>query len=268
MLDIKVLGPLEAVGAGGSVAPTAAKPRQILALLALRAGEVVPVPTLVEEIWGESPPRSALTTLQTYILQLRRLIGRSLAPGAAKFVLVTRYNGYLFPADEVRVDARNYERLVGEGNGAFERGDYAEASRLLRQALGLWSGQVLVDVQKGLSLGIEVTHLEQSRIGVLETRIDAELRLGRHHSMLGELAMLVARNPMHENLCAKFMIALYRSGQQWQALETYRRLHGGLADELGIDPSARLQRLHQAILNADPHLELPEADGVMAGQFP
>src|SRR5690606_792280 len=101
MMRIKVLGPLEATRNGQSVAPTAAKPRQILALLALRAGEVVPVPTLVEEIWGEDPPRSALTTMQTYILQLRRLIGRSSDSGSAKDILVTRYNGYLFPADAV-----------------------------------------------------------------------------------------------------------------------------------------------------------------------
>lgn len=258
MIDIKVLGPLEATENGQSVAPTAAKPRQILALLALRAGEVVPVPTLVEEIWGEDPPRSALTTMQTYILQLRRLIGRTLPPGAAKEVLATRYNGYVFPAEAVMVDAQTYERLADEGNRAWECGDYRSASRLLREALDLWSGEVLVDVQQGMPLSVEVTRLEQSRIGVLETRIDAELRLGRHHVLLGELAMLVARNPMNENLCAKFMTALYRSGQQWRSLEVYTRLRTALAGELGVEPSARLQRLQHAILSADPGLDLPD----------
>ncbi|PKK13868.1 MAG: hypothetical protein BUE48_013635 [Thermomonospora sp. CIF 1] len=263
-MRIKVLGPLEATRNGQSVAPTAAKPRQILALLALRAGEVVPVPTLVEEIWGEDPPRSALTTMQTYILQLRRLIGRSSDSGSAKDILVTRYNGYLFPADAVTVDAQEYEKLAEQGNRAWERGDYVAAAELLRKALDMWSGEALVDVQRGMPLSVEATRLEQSRIGVLETRIDAELRLGRHHALLGELAMLVARNPMHENLCAKFMIALYRSGQQWRALEVFRQLRMALANELGVEPSARLQRLQRSILSADPALDLPETGAFAA----
>jgi DNA-binding SARP family transcriptional activator len=266
VLDIKVLGSLEATINGRSVAPSAAKPRQILALLALRAGEVVSVPTLLEEIWGEDPPRSALTTVQTYILQLRRLIGHALDGGAAKNVLVTRFNGYLLPAEVVRVDAQSYDRLSEAGTRAWELGDYVSASRLLRQALDLWSGQVLVDVQKGMPLGIEVTRLEQSCIGVLETRIDADLRLRRHHALLGELAVLIARNPMHENLCAKFMVALYRSGQQWRALEVFAGLRRALADELGIEPSARMQRLQHALLVSDPSLDLPES-GVLVDQL-
>lgn len=258
-MEIKVLGPLEATANGQSVAPTAAKPRQVLALLALRAGEVVSVRTLLEEIWGENPPRSALTTLQTYILQLRRRIGRALSPGSAKVILVTRYNSYLFPSDAVSVDAQVYERLSEGGTRAWELGDYVSASRMLRQALDLWSGQVLVDVQKGMPLNIEITRLEQSRLGILETRIDADLRLGRHHALLGELAMLTARNPMHENLCAKFMIALYRSGQQWRALDVYRDLRKVLAEELGVEPAARMQRLQRAILSADSKLDMPES---------
>jgi len=258
MLEIKVLGPLEAVGKTQSIVPTAGKPRQILALLALRAGEVVPVSTLIEEIWGENPPRSALTTMQTYILQLRRLIGQ-IAPGLAKEVLITRYNGYLLAAKSVRVDAHVYADLAAAANRCYEAGDYAEAARLSRQALTLWSGQVLIDVQKGMPLEIEVTCLEQSRISLLEIRIDAELRLGRHQAVLGELSMLVARNPMHENLCAMLMTALYRSGQQWRALGVFRQLRAALTAELGVEPSARLQRLQHAILTADPSLELPES---------
>lgn len=256
MLEIKVLGPLEATGDGRSIAPTAVKPRQILALLALRAGEVVPVATLLEEIWGESPPPSALTTLQTYILQLRRLIGQTVPPGAAKDILVTRYNGYLFPAETMIVDAQVYDELAIDAAHAAERGDHLEAYRLARQALDLWSGEALVDVMRGMQLSIEVTRLEQSRIGLLETRIEAELNLGRHHALLGELAMLVARNPLHENLCAKFMIALHRSGQRGRALEVFHGMRRVLGEELGLRPSVRLQQLQQAILTSDPALEL------------
>ncbi|MGQ4365381.1 AfsR/SARP family transcriptional regulator [Streptomyces sp. AK04-3B] len=255
MLEINVLGPMEATGAGRCIAPTAAKPRQVLALLALRAGEVVSVSTLVEEIWGEKPPRSALTTLQTYILQLRRLIGRVVLSGSAKDVLLTRYNGYLFAPEAVMVDAQLYDGLVDEANQASENGDHVEAYRVARQALDLWSGDALIDVLRGVHLSIEATRLEQSRLGLLETRIAAELHLGRHHMLLGELAVLVARNPMHENFCAKLMIALYRSGQRWRALEVYQRVRSELADELGLEPSARLQQLQHGILSADPALD-------------
>lgn len=264
-MQIKVLGPLEATENGKSIVPTAAKPRQILALLAIRAGEVVSVPTILEEIWGEDPPRSALTTLQTYILQLRRLIERARQAGDAKEVLATKFNGYVIPSAAVTVDAREYERLAEAGTRAWELGDYPSASRMLREALDLWSGEALVDVQCGMSLTIEVTSLEQGRMGTLETRVDADLRLGRHHAMLGELAVLTARNPMHENLCAKFMLALYRAGQQWRALEVFCQLRNFLTEELGVEPSARMQRLQQAILSSDAALELPE-DRPVAGQ--
>ncbi len=261
MLEIKVLGPFEATARDRSVVPTAAKPRQIFALLALRAGSVVPVPTLVEEIWGEVPPRSALTTLQTYILQLRRLIG-SVAPGQAKDILITRYNGYLLTADGVSVDAHAYGKRADQANQSWDSGDYHTASRLSREALRLWSGPALIDVHKGMPLEIEATCLEQSRIGLLETRIDADLRLGRHQALLGELSSLVARNPIHENLSAHFMIALYRAGQPWRALEVFRRLRAMLDNELCVEPSSRLQRLHQQILSASPALEFSPAPGL------
>ncbi|MCU1470905.1 MAG: transcriptional regulator, family [Glaciihabitans sp.] len=257
MLDIEILGPLEVSLSGKPLVWTAAKPRQVLALLALRAGEVVSVPNLIEEIWEENPPRSAITTLQTYILQLRRLIDGNSFPGAAKHILVTRYNGYMFATDSVTVDVQTYQKLTDAAHHAWEEGNYQEVSGLAREALGLWSGQVLIDVQKGAFLEVEATFLEQSRIGLLEIRVDAELRLGRHQGLLGELAVLCARNPMHENLCALFIIALYRSGQQGRALEVFKQLRTVLARELGVEPSARLQRLQHSILSADPKLDLP-----------
>lgn len=258
-MDIKVLGPLEARHNGRSITPSAHKPRQILALLALQAGHVVTVPALVEELWGMRPPRSALTTLQTYILQLRRRIGATLhAEGSsAKDVLVTSYGGYLLDVDPEQVDAQHYERLAADGARALEMGDYVNGSKLLRSALGLWRGQMLVDVHIGLRLGVEMTRLEESRLWVLEGCIDADLRLGRHHSLLSELAVLTSRYPMHENLCAQYMIALHRAGRQWRALDVFKSLRGTLVEELGVEPSARLQQLQRAILNSDPSLDLP-----------
>jgi DNA-binding SARP family transcriptional activator len=256
-VDIKVLGPLEAYQNGRTIAPSAAKPRQILALLALQVGQVVTVPALIEELWGMNPPRSALTTLQTYIMQLRRRIEAALSTtsaGGAKEVLVTRYGGYMLELTPEDVDVQRYERLAVAGTRALEQGDNEAGSRLLRAALEIWRGQVLVDVQIGLRLGIEVTRLEESRLAVLESRIEADLRIGRHNTLLSELAVLAARYPIHENLCAQYMIALYRSGRHWRALEIFKSLRQTLVDELGVEPSARLQHLQRAILNSDPSL--------------
>lgn len=259
-MEIKVLGPLEAHLDGQSVAPTAAKPRQVLALLALQAGQVVPVPLIMEELWGVSPPRSATTTLQTYVLQLRRLIGSAMGgpgPAAAKDVLATRYNGYLLDVAPGGVDVKAYERLLAAGRRALDDGALEVASSTLRAALDLWRGQALVDVQIGMRLGFEVAWLEESRLGALESRIDADLRLGRHSQLLSELAVLTARSPMNENLRGQFMVALYRSGRQWQALEVFRSLRQALVEELGIEPSTRLQALQHAILSSDPGLDDP-----------
>jgi SARP family transcriptional regulator, regulator of embCAB operon len=256
-MEIKVLGPLEAQVHGRSITPTAGKPRQVLALLALEAGQVVIVPTLIEELWGTRPPRSALTTLQTYILHLRRMIGTALAGaggGAAKDVLVTRRGGYLLDLQDGSVDVQAYERLAAAGVRRSEVGDYEGASRLLRSALGVWRGQALVDVPVGLRLGIEVIRLEESRLGALEVCIDADLRLGRHYTLLAELAKMNASYPMHENLCAQFMLALYRAGQQWRALDAYKKLRDTLVSELGVEPSTPLQDMQRAILRSDPVL--------------
>ncbi|MCM2414186.1 MULTISPECIES: AfsR/SARP family transcriptional regulator [unclassified Streptomyces] len=261
-MEIKVLGPLVAESGGTSVVPSAGKPRQILALLSVYANQVMPVPTLMEEIWGADMPRSALTTLQTYILQLRRLITHALGPDSpytAREVLATRHGGYLLEVIPGAVDVHEYDRLAATGRSAGESGDDETAAALYREALGMWRGPALVDVRLGPLLEIELVRLEESRLGVLEQRIDSDLRLGRHMQLLAELTSLTARHPMHEGLHAQCMVALYRSGRQWQALDVYQNLRRELADGLGLDPSARLQHLHHAVLAADPALDSHQA---------
>ncbi|MFD3700129.1 BTAD domain-containing putative transcriptional regulator [Streptomyces sp. NPDC058646] len=258
-MKIEVLGSLHAEVNGVSVVPTAGKPRQILALLALYPGRVVPVPTLMEEIWGTDLPRSGLTTLQTYIHQLRRRLGAAMgpqAPGSAKDVLVTRYGGYLLQVPPEAVDVHAYERLVAEGRQAFEDGEDAYASMCLREALDLWEGPALVDVRVGPILEIEVMRLEESRLVALERRIDADLRLGRHAELIAELSDVIARYPQHEGLHSQAMLALYRAGRQASALDVYRRVRHRLHAELGVEPSPQLQRLHQAMLAVDPLLDV------------
>ncbi|MFE6975931.1 BTAD domain-containing putative transcriptional regulator [Streptomyces sp. NPDC057682] len=254
-MDIDALGALEVRENGVSITPTAPKPRQVLALLALHADQVVPVSVLVEELWGSKPPRSARTTLQTYVLQVRDLIAVALLKDpsdrparTSKEVLVTAPGGYMLVSGDGVSDVREFDRLAGIGYRAMDAGDFPRAAETLRQALDLWTGEPFSGVQAGAQLGMEVKRLEETRLCALDQRIDADLRLGRHRELLAELTVLVSRYRTHENLHAQFMIALHRSGRRGEALGLYRRLRNTLVHELGIEPSARLARLQKSLL--------------------
>jgi DNA-binding SARP family transcriptional activator len=264
-VDIDVLGTLAVRLEGVSITPTAPKPRQVLALLALRAGQVVPVGVLAEELWGSRPPRSARATLQTYILQLRELISAALENGAengagagagrrrqAKDVLLTVPGGYLLKSGEGVSDVREFERLAGCGYRAMDAEDYPQAARLLRQALELWTGPPLADVHTGPQLRTEARRLEESRLCALDQRVDADLRLGRHRELLAELTVLISQYPMHESLCAQYMLALYRSGRRGEALDAYQRLRAALVHAMGLEPSPALAKLQRSLLMSGP----------------
>ncbi|GAA1374966.1 AfsR/SARP family transcriptional regulator [Streptomyces beijiangensis] len=256
-MDIDVLGTLEVREQGVSVTPTAPKPRQVLALLALHADHVVPVATLTEELWGSEPPRSARPTLQTYILQLRELIGAALEQGGepqrnAKDILMTVPGGYLLKTRDGTSDVREFDRLAGAGYRSMDSEDYREAAARLREALALWSGPALGDIQAGLHLEPQVKRLEESRLCALDQRIEADLRLGRHRELLAELTVIVSRYPTHESLCSQYMLALYRSGRRGEALNAYQRLRTTLVQTLGLEPSSALAKLQRAILVSGP----------------
>ncbi|MEV1080696.1 AfsR/SARP family transcriptional regulator [Streptomyces sp. NPDC050211] len=284
-MDIALLGPLGARIGQASVVPSAAKPRKVLALLGLHCGRPVSVSTLVDELWEDRPPRSAEATLHTYVKQLRRLIAHALelnAPQRGAGNCATSHNGaadnrrqnaalpgrlgprdvlrrvpggYLLDAPTESTDATRFERLAAAGRRAIEEGVDDEGCALLMQALRLWRGPVLADVEPGFILRAETLRLEELRMAALEERFDAELRLGRHRVVLGELASLASRFPLHEALHAQLILALHRSGRSWQALETFRSLRRTLADELGLEPSSRLRELHEAVLRGDPALD-------------
>ncbi|WP_210594144.1 AfsR/SARP family transcriptional regulator [Streptomyces sp. GESEQ-35] len=267
-MDIAVLGALDVRENGVSVTPTAPKPRQVLALLALHADQVVPVATLIEELWGERPPRSSRTTLQTYVLQLRELLSAAVGRDAedapartAKDVLVTLPGGYLLNTSGGASDVREFERLAGTGYRAMDAGDFAGAARQLRDALTLWTGSALADVQTGVQLEMETRRLEETRLCALDQRIEADLRLGRHRELLGELTVLVSRYRTHENLHGQFMLALHRSGRRSEALDVYQRLRTALVRELGLEPSAGLRRMQRSILMAGPEPTLGAGAG-------
>ncbi|WP_042411330.1 AfsR/SARP family transcriptional regulator [Streptacidiphilus carbonis] len=265
-MEIDVLGVLRVTENGVSVTPTAPKPRQVLAVLALHADQVVPVATLTEELWGDCPPRSARTTLQTYILQLRDLISSALDPAAAaagrtaKHILVTSPGGYRLNTYGGTIDVREFERLAGLGYRAMDAGDFSGAARQLREALALWGSSALADVQTGPQLEMECRRLEEIRLCALDQRIEADLRLGRHRELLGELTMLVSRYRTHENLHSQLMLALYRSGRRSEALEVYQRLRQALVRELSLEPSAALRRMQRSILMAGPEAASAGAD--------
>lgn len=255
-ISIEVLGPLSVRLDYVPVMPRAAKPRQVLALLALNAGRVVTISTLIEELWGDQPPPSALTTVQTYVLELRKRMAAAIGPDHdPKRVLRTRHNGYLLDVRAGQSDVEEFSALARAGRAASEGGNYREAAEQLGRALALWRGAVLVDVRKGRVLELEAMALDEARLAVLSRRIEADLNLGRHADVLGELTALSARHPLNENFSAQLITALYRTGHAARALQAFSRLRSTLIDELGIEPSAQLQRLQRAVLSRDPSLD-------------
>lgn len=249
-ISIQLLGPLSASLEDHTITPNAAKQRQVLALLAVNAGQAVTVSTLIEELWGDRPPRSSATTLQTYIFHLRNSLAVDMSrERVANELLRTRHSGYEL---ECRTDIQEFRLLARAGREAAEVGDPQAVSELLGRALDLWRGPALSDVRQGRILETEAASLEETRLGVLERRIQADLVLHRQADILGELTMLVARHPLNENFWGLLITALYRAGHAARALDAFQRLRTILDDELGIHPSLRLQRLYQAILSGDP----------------
>jgi DNA-binding SARP family transcriptional activator len=246
---LRILGPLELIGAAGPVRLGAAKERCLLAVLALHLGEAISQDQLAEALWGEHAPRSATNALQNYVLRLRRAF--RVVEGVQ---IVTDPAGYRLQAPADVVDARLAERLVAEGREATAAGDPATAARLLREALGLWRGRALAEFADQPFAQAEAARLEELRESAREDLVDAELGLGRHHDLVGELEVMVASHPLRERRWAQLLLARYRDGRQAEALDGFRALRRTLRDELGVDPSPELQDLQDRILHHDPAL--------------
>ena len=232
---------------GRAVELTWRKRRSLLALLLLKAGEVVSTDRLVEELWAGKPPKAALGSLQNLVSDLRKALGRD--------TVKTRAPGYVLDVDPECIDLHRFERLVAQ---AAEGGDAERRSALLHEALALWRGDPLADLAFEPFAHVEIARLEELRTVAREELVAAELELGRHAQLVGELETLVSANPLRERLRAQLMLALYRSGRQAEALDAYRAARETLVEELGIEPSPELQRLEQSILRHDTDLDLPE----------
>ncbi|WP_232733941.1 AfsR/SARP family transcriptional regulator [Kitasatospora sp. CB02891] len=252
-IRVEVLGPF-AIGVDGrSVVPTASKPRTVLALLSVRPGQVVPASTLIRELWSGRPPASAAATLQTYVFQLRR---RLRGAGLSSRLISTVRGGYRLELRPEAFDVHEYHSLAALGDRAAALGAHEDAARLLREALRLWRGPgALLDVERGPALEPEAQQLELSRSALTGRRIDAELAIGRHAELLGELAALTVQDRMNERLCAQQMIALYRSGRRLDALSTFQRLRADMVAELSVEPGPELQELHRAVIDSVPALD-------------
>jgi len=266
-MEISILGPLVLSNAGRTAAPTAPKPRSVLGLLLLNADQTVSGSALIRDLWGSAPPASAVTTSQTYILQIRKCLGKLLGISVsevAKRLLVTVPGGYLLRAASAEFDRRTFDQLSVTGRHALAAGENVEAAATLSRACALWRGPALADVRPGAVAEAQLKALEQVRLNTVEQCIEARLRLGHHQDVLPELTLLVAEHGLNENFCAQLMVALHRSGQRQEALAAFHRLRTSMIDDLGLEPSKRLHLLQQAILADDPALEVaPRDDGLM-----
>ena len=242
-MKYRLLGPLEVREGDGTLPLGGAKQRGVLALLLLSANRVVARERLIDELWGDQPPETAVATLQVYVSRLRKLLPDG--------VLRSRPPGYVLSIEPDEFDLLRFESLVAEAR----RADLGHASRLLREALELWRGPALAEFASEPFARLEAGRLEGLRLAALEERIEADLALGNHSDLIGELEMLIAEHPHRERLRAQLIVALYRSSRQADALAVYRDARAAL-DELGIEPGAKLRELERQMLTQDASLDL------------
>ena len=233
-MEFRILGPLEVVDDGERVDLGAAKQRALLAALLLEANRVVSSDRLIDALWGESPPEQARKTLQVYVSQLRKAIGRDR--------IETRSPGYLIHVGGEELDLHRFRALAGQ--------------REFGEALALFRGRPLADFESEHFAIAEIAQLEELRLACLEDRVDADLATSGHARVAGELESLVREHPLRERLRAQLMLSLYRSGRQAEALEVFQDARRSLVEELGIEPSRALRGLHQAILQQDSALDI------------
>ena len=223
----------------------AMRERKLLAILLVHANEVVSTDRLVHELWGDDPPKTAVPALHNAVSRLRKALGDT--------VVQTRSPGYTLEVSAGELDAARFEQLLAEAVGSPE-----QAADRLREALALWRGPALADFAYEPFAQSAIARLEELHIVAIEDRIEADLALGRHDVLVGELGSLIIDHPFRERLRRQLMVALYRAGRQADALGAYQDARRMLSDELGVDPSPALKELERAILQHDPSLAAAE----------
>ncbi|GIH14318.1 AfsR/SARP family transcriptional regulator [Rugosimonospora africana] len=264
---VRLLGPIEVVGPAGPATLSGTRQRALLGLLALHAPMLVPRTRLIDALWGEDLPRTAVKTLHSHIARIRQALDECGLPG----ILVTRDPGYLLAIAPEDVDAHRFEAAVRDAQRDLADGPADRAAATLRANLALWRGDAFADAEPLGWAAAEVDRLHEQRLTAFADLWEAELELGRHVAAVGELERLLVAYPMRERLVGLLMLALYRCGRHADALEAYRRLRAHLAEELGTDPGPDLARLHVRLLRRDPTLEpvgSPAARAIQERQAP
>jgi DNA-binding SARP family transcriptional activator len=249
-MEFRILGPLEVVHDGKLLALRGAKQRAIVGLLALNSPRPLSPDRIVDELWGAHPPQSALHAIQVYISEIRMALRAGTGSDAA---VRTSSSGYALDVADENIDARCFERLVSDAlHSAARRPRHARS--VLEEALALWRGPVLADIENVTEARLEAERLDELRLVATECLLGIRLDSGEHTELVGTLKRLVAQHPLRENLCRQLMLALYRGGRQSEALAAYQTARVAL-DELGLVPSRELRDLEQAILRHDESLD-------------
>jgi DNA-binding SARP family transcriptional activator len=262
-VEFRILGPLEVEREGHAVAFSGGQSRTLLCLLLIHRSQALSADRLVDALWGDPMPPRATKRLQVAISRLRAALE---ADGAD--VLLSERLGYRIAVPPGRLDAERFEQLAAEGETCLHAGEPEKAAAALADALSLWRGPALVDVADASFAQNEIRRLEDLHMATLEMRLEADLRLGRHASVVSELQALVAAHPTRETLTGLLMLALYRCGRQADALDAYQRRREHLLGELGLDPGAALQKLQAQVLAQEPSLELRTNDRPAAAATP
>ena len=252
-VEFGMLGPVLVLH-NGVAQPLSAKQRLLLTVLLIRANEVVPVDSLVFGLWGDRPPVTAVGVVHTYVSQLRKVLEPDRSRGASAQLVVRVDPGYMLVVGPDAVDAARFERLLAAGRSALRDGQPDVAAKNLRDGIGLWRGPALADVADEEVARTDARRLDGLRALAIEERIEADIALGRHHELIGELEALVTEHALRERLWSQLMLCLYRSGRQADALAAFQRLCRTLRDELGLDASPELVRLEHEILVHAPEL--------------
>jgi DNA-binding SARP family transcriptional activator/tetratricopeptide (TPR) repeat protein len=262
-VDLRVLGPVTAAGPGGPARLHGARQRAVLGVLALHAGTVLPIPRLVDVLWGDDPPRTAVKTLHSHVARIRQALAEcGFAP-----VLRTREPGYVLDVAPDLVDALRFEREVRAARKDIATGAVDHAVTTLRAAMTLWRGDAFADAALTGWGQREIDRLHELRLSTMEELWDALLRQGEHEDAVRELPRLLAAHPTRERLAGLHMLALYRCGRHTDALEAFHGLRVRLADEFGVDPGPELLALHTSILRRDPDLD-PRQPAAGPAQLP
>jgi DNA-binding SARP family transcriptional activator len=251
-VEFRLLGPLEVQDGAKTLQLGGPKQRTVVALLLLRAGQVVSVDALTDALWGDHPPRTSSTAIHNLVGEARKLLGAER--------LVTRAPGYVLHVDEDELDVNQVRSLVAAAKAAVPE----ERVELLRRAESRWRGPPLPEFTYADFAQTAIARLEELRLAVIEDRIGAEVELGRHADAIGELEGLVLEHPLRERLREQLMTVLYRSGRQAEALGVYQDARRALVDELGLEPGRPLQQLHAAILRQERALDAPQGARAVA----